>query len=62
MVRGMAQLVKPDNVLCKDCQMGKMTLTSFKSKSFSSENILDLVHIDLCGPMRTISFYGDKLI
>lgn len=60
MVRGTSQLVKPDNVLCKDCQMGKMTLTSFKSKSFSSEHILDLVHIYLCGPMRTRIFYGDK--
>lgn len=37
-----------------------MTTSSFKRKSFSSENILDLVHTDLCGPMRTRSFQGDK--
>lgn len=55
----MPQLVKPDNLICKEFQLGKMT-TSFKSKSFSSENILDLVHNDLCGPMRTRSFQGDR--
>lgn len=59
MVRGMPQLVKLDNVLCKECQFGKMTTSSFKRKSFSSEHILDLVHTYLCGPMRTRSFYGD---
>lgn len=60
LVRGMPQLVKPDNVMCKECQLDKMTTSSFKSKSFSSEHILDLVHTDLCGPMRTRIFYGDK--
>lgn len=59
-VRGLPKLVKPENVLCKDCQMGKMTFVSFKSKSFSIENILDLVHTDLCGPMRSKSYFGDN--
>lgn len=58
--RGLPHLVKLDNVLCKDCQMGKMTFVSFKSKSFSLENILDLVHTDLCGPMRNKRYFGDK--
>lgn len=40
--------------------MGKMTSTSFKSKSFSSEHIIDLVHTDLCGLMRTRILYGYK--
>lgn len=32
--------------------MGKMTKSSFRSKSYTSKGILDLVHIDLCGPMK----------
>lgn len=59
-VRGLPHLVKLDNVLCKDCQMGNMASVSFKSKSFSLENILDLVHTNLCGSMRTNSYFGDK--
>lgn len=59
-VRGIPQLVKPDNVLCKYCQMGKMNYVFCKSKSFSSNNFLNLVHTNLCGPMRTNNYYGNK--
>ena len=46
-VRGLPRLKKPENVMCKECQLGKMTKSSFKRKSFTSENILDLVHTNL---------------
>lgn len=43
-VRGLLEITKPDRGICKDCQLGKLIGTSFSSKSFSAENVLDLVH------------------
>ena len=58
-VRGLLNLCKPDNSMCKQCQIGKMTKSSFSSKSHSSNDILELVHTDLCVPMKVESYYGD---
>jgi hypothetical protein len=39
--------------MCKPSQVGKITRTRFKSKSFTStDKPLQLVHMDLCGPSR----------
>lgn len=39
---------------CKVCIKGKMTRQPFPKKSWSkTEDILDLVHTDVCGPMQT---------
>ena len=51
-VRGLPKLKKPDNIMCKQCQLGKMTKSSFKRKNYTSKEILELVHTDLCGPME----------
>lgn len=51
-VRGIPSLRKPDMALWKNCQIGKMGKTSFKRKNYHSEEVLELVHIDLCGPIR----------
>lgn len=59
-VRGLPQLDKPVNALCKECQLGKMTSSTFKRKSFSAEHLLDLVHTELCGPIRTKHIQGDR--
>lgn len=48
------------NALCKECQLGNMTSSTFKSNSFSMEHLLDLVHTDLYGPIRTKSIQGDR--
>ena len=37
--------------------MGK---TSFKRKNYQSKEVLQLVHIDLCGPIGIESYSGDK--
>lgn len=58
-IRGMPNTMKPENAMYKECQLGKLTKSSFSRKYYSSENVLDLVHTYLCGPMRTKSFYGD---
>lgn len=59
-VRGLPSLEKLENVMCRGCQMGKMTRSSFTSKSYTYKGILDLVHTDLCHPMKVQSYYGDK--
>ena len=59
-VIGLANLKKVDNVICKQCQIGKMTKPSFKSKTFTYDDILELVHIGLCGPIGVQSHCGDK--
>ena len=58
-VRGFPKLKNPDNALCKQCQLGKMTKCSFKSKTYTANDILELVHFDLCGTIGVKSYYGD---
>ena len=59
-VRGIPRLRKPDVGLCKNCQVRKMGKTSFKSKNYHYEEVLELVHIDLCGPIGTKIYSGEK--
>jgi hypothetical protein len=52
-VKDLPRISKPQDSMCKPCQVGKLTRTQFKSKSFTStEKSLQLVHMDLCGPSR----------
>jgi hypothetical protein len=52
-VKYLPRISKPYDSVCKPCQIGKLTRTQFKSKSFpSTEKPLQLVHMDLCGPSR----------
>ena len=39
-----------------------MSKSSFKSKTHTSKGILEIVHIDLCGPIEVQSYKGDKYI
>ena len=61
-VRGLPKLKKPENIMCKQCQLGKMTKSSFKRKTYTSKEVLELVHTDLCGPIEVQSYKGDKFI
>ena len=56
-VRSFPKLKKLDNVVCKQCQLGKMTKSSFKSKAYTSKEILEIVHTDLlkCKATKEIS-------
>ena len=36
---------------CESCLYGKMTKVPFHSKAERSQNILDIIHSDFCGPM-----------
>ena len=61
LVRGLpARAYRKDGV-CSACQMGKQVRSFFKSISqSSSERILNLLHMDLFGPVTPISVSGRK--
>ena len=59
-VRGIPSLKKINVGLWKNCQIGKMRKTSFKSKNYQSEEVLEIVHTDLCGPIGIESYSGEK--
>ncbi|GKA92776.1 retrovirus-related pol polyprotein from transposon TNT 1-94 [Tanacetum coccineum] len=49
--------------LCLECEQGKSQKTFFPSKLVpSTESKLELIHMDLCGPMRVESINGKKYI
>nr|GEW81226.1 putative reverse transcriptase domain-containing protein [Tanacetum cinerariifolium] len=49
--------------LCSSCELSKAKRSSFKSKAVpSSKGRLNLLHMDLCGPMRVASINGKKYI
>lgn len=60
-VRDMPEIKRPSNTICKSCQLGKETRTSFQSKDeISTRRPLQLVHMDLCGPARTKKPSGES--
>ena len=61
-IRGLPKLKKPNNIMCKQCQLGKMRRSSFKSKTHTFKGILEIIHIDLCGKIEVQSYKGDKYL
>ena len=55
-VRDFPKIVKPINTICKECALKKHTRTYFPSKKFTTTKKLEIVHIDLSGPMKTKGF------
>lgn len=47
---------------CKSCTDGKLNSTPFPKRAERSSSILDIVHADICGPMRTSSKGGARYI
>ena len=45
---------------CEICIQGKMSRTSFPKNSNRKSEILDIIHTDVCGPMRVNSLGGAK--
>src|ERR1043165_3258406 len=61
LVRGLPNLKFSSDALCEACQKGKFSKTSFKSKNVvSTSRPLELLHIDLFGPVKTTSIRGKK--
>ncbi|GJU93569.1 retrovirus-related pol polyprotein from transposon TNT 1-94 [Tanacetum coccineum] len=60
---GLPKLTYVKDQLCSSCEMSKAKRSSFKSKAVpSSKGRLNLLHMDLCGPMRVASINGKKYI
>ncbi|MHC6131847.1 GAG-pre-integrase domain-containing protein, partial [Serratia marcescens] len=52
-VHDMTRIKVPDNPMCEACQKGKQSRATHPEKEYhSTGGILDLLHMDLCGPMR----------
>nr|GEU47255.1 retrovirus-related Pol polyprotein from transposon TNT 1-94 [Tanacetum cinerariifolium] len=62
-VIGLPKLKFLKDQLCSSCEVSKAKRSSFKSKAVpSSKGRLNLLHIDLCGPMRVASINERKYI
>nr|GEV70914.1 Gag-Pol polyprotein [Tanacetum cinerariifolium] len=62
-VIGLPKLKYVKDQLCSSCEVSKAKRSSFKIKIvLSSKGLLNLLHMDLCGPMRVVSINGKKYI
>nr|GEY35926.1 hypothetical protein [Tanacetum cinerariifolium] len=62
-VIGLPKLKYIKDQLCSSCELSKAKRSSFKSKAVpSSKGRLNLLHMDLCGPMRVASINRKKYI
>ncbi|KAI3664951.1 hypothetical protein L6452_43565 [Arctium lappa] len=62
-VRGLPILRFQKDHLCQDCEKGKMKKASHKPKpEHCTADILDLILVDLCGPMKTKSIGKKKYV
>nr|GEZ00974.1 retrovirus-related Pol polyprotein from transposon TNT 1-94 [Tanacetum cinerariifolium] len=62
-VIGLSKLKYVKDQLCSSCELSKAKRSSFKSKAVPSlKGRLNLLHMDLCGPMRVASINGKKYI
>ena len=59
-VRDLPNINLPKNVICKSCQFGKQTKVRFNAKEGSSIKPLELIHTNICGPMRKKTPRGEE--
>jgi transposase InsO family protein len=57
-VTGVPQIIIEHQDVCRGCALGKFSKASFPSSDSKSAGILDLVHMDVCGPMSRNSLSG----
>ncbi|XP_070050783.1 uncharacterized protein [Nicotiana tomentosiformis] len=63
LVRGLPKSRFKDHKVCDACVRGKQVRSSFNPKNkVSTTRPLDLLHMDICGPMRVLSRGGKKYI
>jgi hypothetical protein len=59
-MKDLQRISKSNKFLCESCQMGKLTRTQLKLKSFTSlYKPLQIVHMDLCGPSLKEAIGGE---
>ena len=60
MVEGLPKIEVPDQ-LCRSCVAGKQHRSSFhKGSQFRASKPLELVHIDICGPISPSALGGSR--
>lgn len=60
MVHGLPKIIPP-NVVCDGCLMSKQARKPFPAKAnYSATKVLQLVHVDLCGPIQPSTSAGNK--
>nr|GFB29207.1 retrovirus-related Pol polyprotein from transposon TNT 1-94 [Tanacetum cinerariifolium] len=63
LVRGLPKMKFKKDHLCSACKQGKIHQKHHKSKTaFASNNLLYLLHMDLCGPMRVESINRKRYV
>nr|GEW44549.1 copia protein [Tanacetum cinerariifolium] len=63
LVRGLARLKFEKDHLCSACQLGKSKKHTHKPKTENTNvEVLNTLHMDLCGPMRVQTINGKKYI
>ena len=59
MVKGLPLIEKPERI-CEGCIFGKQHIESFPvGKSYRAKAPLEIVHSNICGPMKTPSIGGN---
>jgi len=60
LVEGLPKLKFEKDRICEACHKGKQTKVSFEPKNcISTKRPLDLLHMDLFGPSKTMSLSGN---
>jgi hypothetical protein len=57
-VTGLLDFTVEHHEVCKGCAMGKYTKIAFPNSDIRTRGILDLIHLDVCGPISSISLSG----
>ena len=57
-VTGLLEIQIDHEGVCKGCALGKNTKNPFPSNNNKAKGILDIVHLDVCGPMSATSLSG----
>ncbi|KAJ9539122.1 hypothetical protein OSB04_031855 [Centaurea solstitialis] len=62
LIKGLVDIKLEKDHLCSACEMGKRRTSSHKTKSDPSNDMpLQMLHVDLCGPISVQSLVGNKL-
>ena len=56
MTTGLPDFSTEQSGVCRGCALGKYNKIAFSSSDNISKGVLELIHLDLCGPMSSASF------
>ena len=59
-VTGLPKFNTDHQELCRGCTLGNYTKASFPSSKHRANRVLDLIHLDVCSAMSTLSLSGHE--